>query len=103
MADEDISSLVVVDDDGYLLGILSRTDLLRAHRAGGPWALQPVSKCMTQPVVAVTPVDRLSHVADLLLDKQIHRVVVVREENGKQRPVAVISDADLVYHMTREA
>jgi hypothetical protein len=27
---------------------------------------------------------------------------VVREENGKQKPVAVVSDSDLVYHLMKE-
>ena len=30
------------------------------------------------------------------MNKHIHRVVVVREEEGGSRPIAVISDSDLV-------
>jgi CBS domain-containing protein len=57
---------------------------------------------MSQQVVTVSPDDQLRQVADLLLEKHIHRVVVVREENGKQKPVAVVSDSDLVYHLMKE-
>ena len=42
------------------------------------------------------------HVANLLLEHHIHRVVVVRDENGKHKPVAVVSDTDLIYHMVKE-
>ena len=31
IADDDISALVVTDDQGYLSGIISRSDLLRAY------------------------------------------------------------------------
>ncbi len=101
IADEDISTLVVVDDQGYLRGVITRIDLVRAFYEREDWKTQPVEKYMSQPVVTVSPRDRLSHVAELLLNKQIHRVVVVQEEKGKQRPVAVIAAADLIYHMVR--
>ena len=102
MANEDISALVVTDDDGYLAGIVTRTDLVRAHQAHADWAGQTVAAYMSQSVVTVTPQHKLSQVAELLIEKRIHRVVVVQKENGKQRPVGVVSSADLVYHMARE-
>jgi hypothetical protein len=40
-------------------------------------------------------------VAQILLDKGIHRVVATQIEGGKQKPVAVISAADIVYHMSK--
>ncbi len=102
MAHEDISALVVTDTEGYLAGIITRTDLVRAHHGHPDWAARTVEEYMSRPVVTVTPQHRLSHVAELLIGGQIHRVVVVHEENGKQRPVGVVSSADLVYHMAKE-
>ena len=99
---EDISSLVVTDPDGYLIGVITRIDVLRCYLAHDDWEQQPVGAYMSQQVVTVSPDDQLRHVADLLLEKHIHRVVVVREENGKQKPVAVVSDSDLVYHLMKE-
>jgi CBS domain-containing protein len=57
---------------------------------------------MTQDVITVVPEDLLNTVANLLLAHHIHRVVVVREENGKPKPVAVVSGTDLIYHMMKE-
>ena len=51
---------------------------------------------MTHSVITVTPDTKLIDAADLLVNKHIHRVVVVREEEGGSRPIAVISDSDLV-------
>ena len=99
---EDISSLVVTDHDGYLIGVITRIDVLRCYLARDDWEQQPVGAYMSQQVVTVSPDDQLRHVADLLLEKHIHRVVVVRDENGKQKPVVVVSDSDLVYHLMKE-
>jgi CBS domain-containing protein len=102
MVEEDVSALVVVDDDGCLAGVISRTDMLRAHLERADWANQAVASHMSRDVVSVTGEDDLRSVARLLLEKHIHRVVVVRDDGGRRRPVAVISDADLVYHMLRD-
>lgn len=102
MAEEDISTLVVVDPEGYLTGIITRTDLIRAYVNNKNWASQPVGQHMRRDVVTVGLATPLREVAGLLLNHQIHRAVVVRHEGEKVRPVAVISLADLIYHMVRE-
>jgi signal-transduction protein with cAMP-binding, CBS, and nucleotidyltransferase domain len=102
MVAEDVSTLVVVDQDGFLAGIITRTDLLRAFIQSKDWQNSKVSEFMNLEVVAVPPDTSLLQVAELLLDKHIHRVVVVREEQGRKRPLSVVSSADLVYHMVKE-
>lgn len=102
MADEDISALVTVDKDGYLAGIITRTDLIRAYRTLQDWQTHRVEEVMNTDVITVGPQALLAQVADLLLEKHIHRVVVVRQEGDKKRPVAVVSSTDLVYHMVKE-
>ncbi len=102
MADEDISALVAVDKDGYLAGIITRTDLIRAYLALPDWQQHRVEEFMNTDVVTVGPQATLAQVANLLLEKHIHRIVVVRPEGDKKRPVAVVSSTDLVYHMVKE-
>jgi CBS domain-containing protein len=99
IAAEDISCLVVTDDTGYLAGILTRADLLRAHLEHVDWLEYPVATYMNQEVITVTPETHLTDVARLLVAHHIHRVVIVREENGRALPLGVISDSDLIYHM----
>jgi CBS domain-containing protein len=101
MVAEDISALVVVDGEGYLAGIFTRTDMLRAYRGAESLGACCVGDHMSREVVTVSSDDSLDQVADMLTSRHIHRVVVVRTENGRQRPVAVISDADLVYHLVK--
>ncbi len=102
MADEDISALVVVNNDGYLSGIITRTDLVRGYRQFIDWQARPVAQFMNSDVVTVPLRATLNEVADLLLEQRIHRVVVVRDEGEKRRPVAVVSIADLIYHIAKE-
>ena len=102
MVEHDISCLVVTGPEGYLTGIITRSDVLRGYMASDEWQRLPVGDYMTREVVTVTPQDLLSTVANLLLDHHIHRVVVVRDENGRPKPLAVVSDTDLIYHMVRD-
>jgi CBS domain-containing protein len=103
MVQEDISALGVRDEADYLVGIITRTDLLKAHLAYKDWTKQPVEKFMSTDLVTVTPETTLREVARLMVEHHIHRVVAVQEEAGKLRPISVISDSDLVYHLVREA
>lgn len=101
MVEEDISSLVVVDEDGYLAGIITRTDLMRVAITVPDWEIHPVKNFMISPVVTAPPQSTLEQVSKLMLERQIHRIVVVRDEGGKQRPLSVVSDADILYHMVK--
>jgi signal-transduction protein with cAMP-binding, CBS, and nucleotidyltransferase domain len=100
MREEDISALVVIDDEGCLAGIITRIDLLRAWMEADNWKDDLVRNYMSREVITVTESARLVDVAKVLLQYHIHRVVVVRHTDGKHRPVAVVSAADLIYHLT---
>jgi CBS domain-containing protein len=102
MVEEDVSCVVVMDDDGYLTGILTRTDVIRAALQDENWADHPVVDYMNRDVITAPARASLRQVAALLQEKRIHRVVIVDEEDGKKRPRSVISSADLVYHLSRE-
>jgi signal-transduction protein with cAMP-binding, CBS, and nucleotidyltransferase domain len=102
MTGDDVSALVVVDSEGCLAGIITRTDLLRAHAESETWADRTVAETMNPDVVTIGLHAPLGEVKKLLLDLHIHRVVAVRPEGDKLRPMAVISAADLVYHMVKE-
>jgi CBS domain-containing protein len=102
IADDDISAVVVTDAQGYLSGIISRSDLLRACVESNDWRVETVERFMTRDVIWVTPDTLLSDAAQLLLGRHIHRVVVVRQEEGGLRPIAVVSDSDLVIDMVSD-
>ena len=104
LTEEDISSLVVVDDDQYLLGIITRTDLLRAALdRPNDWRDRPCGEWMTTNVVTVEPNASLQTAAEKLREHCIHRVVVVERENDRLRPIAVVSDGDIIYHLAKRS
>lgn len=103
MVEEDISALVITDQAGCLSGILSRTDLLRAAIASPMWPDLPIENYMSREVVTVPPTATLRDVAEILVDHRIHRVVVVRDDEGQLRPLSVISAADIVYHLSKNS
>ena len=102
MVDHNISALVVVDENGYLEGVITRTDLVRAAYEHSDWKRLEARDYMMRNVVTVGLDDKLEQVMKLLIENHIHRVVAVEQENGKQRPVAVLSAADVVYHMAQD-
>jgi CBS domain-containing protein len=91
----------VTDARGGLVGIITRIDLLRAHAAHADWSKYRVGDYMNPNVVTVDLDTTLSEVSAKLLSHHIHRVVAVRREGDRRRPVAVVSAADLVYHMVK--
>lgn len=78
---EDVGSIFVCKD-GYLLGIISRKDLLKAAIGGSDINNMPVGVIMTRmPNVVVTYSDELvSHAAKKIIDHEIDSLPVVKKE-----------------------
>jgi CBS domain-containing protein len=103
MDKEDISSLVVVDGEGFLKGIVTRTDVVRAalEKPEG-WRETLCCDWMTEDVITVKPSTSLASTAHILQAKHIHRVVVVQADGDRLRPIAVLSDSDIIYHLVNQ-
>lgn len=99
--ERNISSLVVVGDEGELSGIITRSDLVRACYNSASLNGLSVQEYMNPNVVTIGLDGTLQQVMELLIKGHIHRVVAVREQEGKVIPMGILSDADLVYHMAR--
>ena len=102
LIEKQISALVVVNEDKTLAGVLSRTDVVRAHLDSEEWAERPVENYMSRGVVTVGAEDLLADAARLMADNRIHRVVVVDEQDHGAIPLSVISDTDLVFYLWRD-
>jgi CBS domain-containing protein len=78
---EDVGTLFVVDDQSYLVGVLSRKDLLRASIGNQELTSIPVNMIMTRmPNITVCRQDDLIlDVANALIDRQIDALPVVKE------------------------
>ena len=90
-----ISSVGVVDAGGELVGVLSRTDLLRFAHTQGPGALidfgaATIAQALTRPATTVTPATSLAEAAGRMVDRHIHRLYVV----DRGRTVGVFGTRD---------
>lgn len=114
--DNEISGAPVVDGEGKVIGIVSKTDLIRRCAEGTreqppgylfevicdqggedeeliPEPLVCVEDFMTEDPVTVTPDATAAEVAKAMFDRRIHRVIVVDEERF---PVGIITTLDLL-------
>jgi CBS domain-containing protein len=95
-----ISGVPVVDRDGYVVGVLSQTDLLRARFIDHLWSVfqgLSVRHLMTAPAVTATADASIEEAAALMERNQIHRLVVV-DADGRT-PVGILSVSDLIHQM----
>jgi CBS domain-containing protein len=98
----DISALVVVDENGDVQGVISRTDLVNA-RFIAPymkhWRGLSAQHLMTKPVISISAESTIEEAAQLLFEKHIHRLVVVEKSGHHLRPVGILSVTDLARHV----
>ncbi|OGO42067.1 MAG: hypothetical protein A2Z04_08185 [Chloroflexi bacterium RBG_16_57_9] len=105
MAELDVSALVVTDDLGYLAGIVSRTDLVRARALAeslNAWTHLTAEQIMSTEVVTVTSDTPLGEASQMLAARKIHRLVVVEGPGPKSKPIGVLSITDIVREMAEE-
>ena len=89
-----IGSIVIVNDDGELSGIVSRTDLTKyyARVFGGNYL---VKNFMSKKVVTCKRTDSLKFASSLMNKNQVSRLVVTDEDGY---PVGLISTNTLLTH-----
>ena len=102
MEHNDVSALVVVDHAGDALGVISRTDLVNA-RFFLPymkhWRGLNAEHLMSRPVISVTADTSITEAVLLLLEKHIHRLVVIEKPGAHARPLGILSMTDLAKHV----
>lgn len=96
-----ISGLPVVAG-GVLAGVISQTDLLNARSSeliGANWDRVRVRHLMSRPAVTVHLNTSVERAARLILERHIHRLVVVDDE---ETPIGVLTSTDLLRMLLPE-
>jgi len=98
-ASEDISGAPVQNERGQIVGIVSKTDLVRAfsgrdesEASEAAREALTVEDIMTRDVVTVSPDDEVKTVVQRMLDGRLHRVLVARNNEL----VGIITTFDLL-------
>ncbi len=94
---ERINALVVVDESGDLCGVVSQTDLVKVCERD--WKSLVAEDVMTPDAVTVVADIPVLAAVELMLDNQIHRVVITQGGLAPRRPVGVLSMTDVVREM----
>ena len=97
LLERSIGSLVVVDEDNHLEGILTSTDFVRIVRDQEPKETTSVGEHMTDQVVTVTAQDSIRDAADKIVTYDIHHLPVVDEEEGV---IGMLSTTDLTAYIS---
>ena len=97
MMERGIGSVIVVDDDGTLRGILTNTDFVQIVAERQPKDQTPVSEYMSTELVTADPGDSLAGVAATMLEHRFHHMPVTDGESGV---VGVVSTTDLTAYVS---
>lgn len=87
----DISSIIIEDMKGDLVGIITKTDLVSTFLAQSTASLN-ISKIMTKKVITVSPEDSIFEVQSVLFNNKISRVMITKNK----KPVGIITYRDFI-------
>lgn len=91
MNDHEISSVIIVNSRGKLVGIVTKTDLVSTFLIQSTASLD-ISKIMSKKVITVSEDDSIFEVESLLFNNKISRIVVTKNN----APVGIITYRDFI-------
>ena len=97
MLDRGIGSVIVVDGDNRLEGILTSTDFVRIVAEREPKDRTPVESYMTTDVVTVGAQTPIQEAADTMIEHGVHHLPVVDETAGV---IGIVTTTDLTAYLS---
>jgi len=96
MLDHGIGSVLVVDEDDGLAGILTTTDFVQIVAERKPKDETPVSEYMSTDVLTTSAQEPVEEVANRLIEAGVHHMPVV--DDG--RPIGIVTTTDLAAYVS---
>jgi CBS domain-containing protein len=95
MRDTNVSSLVVVDSEGKLRGIVTERDIIRKACVNDVSTSKVTNKEMMSPkLITIAPDSSASTAVDIMLRNNIRHLLVVDKDNT-EKPIGMITPLDL--------
>ncbi|KAB1185087.1 MULTISPECIES: CBS domain-containing protein [Haloferax] len=98
MLENNISSVIVVDEDNHLDGILTTTDFVRIVAKSQPKAQTTVERYMTTDVITADAQDPITDVAESMTKHGFHHMPVVDDDEGV---IGMITTSDLASYLSQ--
>lgn len=96
MLENEIGSVVVVDEENQPVGILTTTDFVRIVAERKPKDETPVSAYMSENILTGSAQDSIRDVADRLVTYGIHHLPIVDETEGL---IGMVTTTDLAAYL----
>jgi len=102
MTQQNVSAVTVTNHSGEIMGLISEMDVLKAvmDRSILNSAAESI---MSSNIQSVGPSITLDNAARIMMNKGIHRLVVLSEQGvgASDRPVGILSSGDIVREMIK--
>ena len=99
MFEKNVGSVLVINDEGKLIGIFTERDLLRVV-AQGESLDKPIGDYMTKSIIVANPDDPIPKVASIMIEKWIRHIPIV-DKDGK--PIGIVSIRDVLRYLVSES
>lgn len=102
MTNADISAIVVVDHEGCLAGVISRTDLVVLFGYDEMWLHLQAGQVMSGTVYTISPTTAATEAARQIHQNKVSRLIVTEPvaDSDKERPIGILSITDIVRAMS---
>jgi CBS domain-containing protein len=97
VADTDVHAIIVVGAQGEVRGIISHFDLIKCY--GTDLQERTAQDIMTATVIDVAPTLPVSEAVKMMVEHDIHRLLVTEMTPTGKKPVGVLSTTDVVKEM----
>ncbi|WP_240729999.1 CBS domain-containing protein [Halalkalirubrum salinum] len=97
MLENDIGSVVVVNEENHPEGILTTTDFVQIVAERKPKDRTPVSAYMSTDVITASAQDPIDEIAEQMIEHGIHHIPVTNESEGL---IGIITTTDLTAYLS---
>jgi len=100
LINRNISGVMVLDDNGAPIGVLSEMDIAAAVKEGRTDA--KIEKFMSREVYAVSPKTTLREAAEIMRERNVHRLFVypgkegIIPVSGEEVPLGIVTSKDII-------
>ena len=100
MKERNSRSVVVVDDEGRAIGVITGADLLSLYDPEEQFGT--AAELIRRSLITADPDLALTDAADLMIRHEVHRLVVVDPSAANGAPIGMVSTSDIVAEMAQE-